>query len=333
MARGSEWDAATADTHQIQALFREVSAGLRSDPKRIPEKLLYDDRGSELFEQITRLDAYYPTRTEIAILRRCLREIRRLVGPAPRVVEFGTGDGTKTTMLLDALDGPSTCTPIDIAEAQLLASADRLRVRYPDMQVLPLALDYTRPFVLPESRGDAESEPVLFFFPGSTIGNFEPHRAEEFLERVGAVGGPRAALVIGVDLVKPASVLHLAYDDPEGVTAEFNLNALRHLNRLLDGDFAVPLFEHRAIWNPSRSRIEMHLVSSAAQEVTLGRDLPDVEPLEIAITAGEAIVTEHSYKYRPAQFAALCLRAGWRTARCWTDPKEWFAVYFLEREG
>lgn len=331
MTPGVDSESATTDTEQNEALLLEVSAGLRARPKRLPEKLLYDELGSKLFEEITKLEAYYPTRTEIGILRGCLPEVRSLVGPAARVIEFGTGAGTKTSMLLDILEEPAVCMPIDIAEAQLLASADRLRVRHPEMRILPLAMDYTRPFALPEPDSGEPMGRRLFFFPGSTIGNLEPDEAERFLARIAAAGGTGANLLVGVDLVKPVDVLRRAYDDPEGVTAEFNLNALRHLNRVFDGTFALPLFGHRAIWNAQCSRIEMHLVSKTAQEATLRSDAAAMVPLHVSLGEGEAIVTEHSYKFELEGFTALCRCAGWRVARCWTDPKEWFAVYLLER--
>lgn len=321
--------------HPLSRLFREVSGGLQSTPRRIPEKLLYDQRGAELFEEITRLDAYYPTRLEIEILEACLAEVRELVGPDATVVEFGSGSGRKTSVLLDSLDRPARCIPVDISETQLLGFADRLQAEYPGVDVLPVVADYTQPFSLPKTGVGKEGEVgrILFFFPGSSIGNFKPTEAERFLHRVGRIGGPGSSLLIGVDCVKEREPLLQAYDDPEGVTSEFNRNALRHLNELFDGDFAVSSFVHRAVWNAARSRIEMRLVCTVQQDVSLGPAFPDGEPLRIRLEEGEEIVTEHSYKYGPGQFEALCRSAGWETIRRWTDPRGWFAVHFLEWEA
>ncbi len=316
------------------ALFGEISLGLQSKPRRIPEKLFYDERGARLFELITRLEAYYPTRLEIGILEECLGEVRRLVGTGARIVEFGSGDGRKTLQLLAALDRPALYIPIDISERQLLIFADRLEAERPETNVVPLVTDYTEWFTLPEvaNRAEIGSGKLLFFFPGSTIGNFEPDEAEGFLRRIGWAGGVGSSLLIGVDLVKEGKTLERAYDDPEGVTAEFNRNALRHLNHLFRGDFDVPSYRHRAVWNSKHGRIEMRLVSSDDQHVTLDPGLPDTEPLRISILANEEVVTEHSYKYQLDQFASLCQRAGWTTVRRWTDDRTWFSVHFLERE-
>lgn len=320
---------------QPQALYEEVVAGLSSRPRRLPAKLLYDQTGARLFEEITRTRAYYPTRVEIGILERGLPEVRVRVGPAARVVEFGTGGGRKTGMLLEALDAPASCIPIDISHAQLLEFASGLRARFPTVEVLPITADYTRPFVLP----DPEAEPagrVLVFFPGSTIGNFEPSGAESFLStarRSSASSDTDAPLLlIGVDLVKPIPILERAYNDCEGVTARFNRNTLRHLNRLFAGDFPIGSFEHHAVWNAERSRIEMHLISERQVHVTLQPGLPEIEPFRLTLAPGESIVTEHSYKYHLEDFEDLCRRAGWRRLRTWTDADAWFAVMLLEAE-
>ena len=327
--------AALCVQNSLSVLFGEVSDGLRSRPRRIPEKLFYDRRGAQLFEQITRLEAYYPTRLEIGILNRCLDEVSVLVGPDPTVVEFGSGSGRKTDLLLESLNRPATYIPIDISEVQLLGFADQLMAHYPQMAVAPVVADYTEPFSLPitDAPGEGGAGGLLFFFPGSSIGNFEPDQAERFLQRIGMAGGPGSSLLIGVDLVKERAVLEKAYDDPEGVTAEFNRNALHHLNDLFDGNFDVDTYRHRAVWNAGRSRIEMHLISTRDQEVILDPRLPHGEPLRIRFREGEELVTEHSYKYRLDQFASLCRQAGWTMVRHWTDDRGWFSVHFLEREG
>lgn len=321
------------DAVGIDALRAEVHAGLGGRPKRLPEKLFYDDIGARIFEDITRLDEYYPTRCELEILEERLPAVARHVGSRARVVEFGSGEGRKTAMLLESLVRPAACIPIDISEEQLMRSCERLRLSHPAMDVIPLVTDFTRPFQLPApARGDP-AKPVLFFFPGSTVGNFEPDQAQRFLRHVGMVGGRGSKLLLGVDLPKSPDVLRLAYDDLDGVTARFNLNALVHLNRVLGTDFDVRAFRHRAVWNALRSRIEMQLVSVASQTVTLPGDLCGGESVEVEIRPGEPIVTEHSYKYSIEGFDALCRGAGWRTLESWTDRRGWFSVHFLERGG
>ncbi|TVP55945.1 MAG: L-histidine N(alpha)-methyltransferase [Gemmatimonadales bacterium] len=314
---------------RVRALFDEVKDGLTGSPRSLPPKLFYDARGARLFEEITRLPEYYPTRTEIGILERCLGEVGELVGPGARLVEFGSGSGEKTWKLLDALERPATCVPIDISAEQLFAFADRIRAAHPEMEVIPLAADYTRPFRLPPSI--REEGTTLFFFPGSTVGNFEPEEAREFLANMGQAGGPDCALLLGADRVKEREVLERAYDDAAGVTAAFNRNALRNLNGLLGGDFDPEGFEHRAPWVPEASRIEMRLVSRREQVATLAPDLPDTEPFRIRLAEGEAIVTEHSYKFTDERIDALCRAAGWRIVRSWTDERDWFGVHYLVR--
>jgi dimethylhistidine N-methyltransferase len=325
--RGPSPDALSAAA--VESLFREVSEGLRATPKRLPEKLLYDARGARLFDRISALDAYYPTRTEVGILKAHAAEIRGSVGPGARVVELGAGSGAKTDLLLGSLSAPSACVLIDIAEPALMAAADRLRLAHPRVDVVPASLDYTKPFILPPMVPSNPQGTLLFFFPGSTIGNFEPAEAESFLRAIGSVGGAGSRLLIGADLVKPPGILERAYDDLEGVTAEFNLNVLRHLNRALGADFRIDRFQHRALWNESASRIEMRLVSDGDQRVTL-RPPPEIaEPLTVAIGRGEEIVTEHSYKYRPSDLVGMWERGGWDLLRTWSDPRQWFAVSLL----
>jgi dimethylhistidine N-methyltransferase len=328
---GSESTPSTAI--RVDALFDEVRSGLRRRPKRLPEKLLYDEVGSRIFREITRLEAYYPTRSELEILERYLPDVARHLGRGARVVEFGSGEGRKTEMLLETLEDPGACIPIDIAEEQLLESCERLRLAFPTLEVVPIATDFTRPFRLPSPSNGGPVAPPFFFFPGSTIGNFEPYQAEDFLRRIGEIGGTGSTLLVGVDLAKPRELLELAYDDPGGVTARFNLNALVHLNRILDADFDPHRFRHRAVWNSSRSRIEMQLVSVADQTITFSPGLPGTEPFRVEIRSDEAVVTEHSYKYSIGGFTSLCRGAGWKTLKSWTDDRGWFSVHFLEREG
>ncbi len=326
-----------------EALREEIARGLSASPPSLPPKLFYDDAGALLFEEITRLPEYYPTRTEIRILETHLPQMARRIGPGVQVVEFGSGSGEKTERLLRVLDEPAAYIPVDIAEKQLRRVASSLDREFPELRIAPLAADYTRPFRLPPTDDPPESgtppRRSLLFFPGSTIGNFEPDAAREFLRGAGESLGPGAILLIGIDLVKPREVLEPAYDDARGVTAAFNRNALVHLNRLLGTDFRPEAFRHRAPWNDDASRIEMHLVATEAQVVTLPGP-PDetghagARPrLRLALEEGDHIVTEHSYKYTLEAFRELTASAGWITRETWTDPSEWFAVRFLEWNG
>jgi dimethylhistidine N-methyltransferase len=327
---------ATADT-----LLEEVVRGLSGSPPRLPAKLLYDEVGAGLFEEITGLPEYYPTRTEIGILEAHLPEIARMAGPGLSVVEFGSGSGEKTELLLRALDRPAAYIPVDISREQLARVADTLDRRFPGLRVVPLSADYTRPFCLPTVDGlpDDDATRVLLFFPGSTIGNFDPPAARDFLRRAGESLGPGAALLLGVDLTKGPEVLLPAYDDARGVTAAFNRNVLAHVNRLLGTDFQPESFRHRAVWNERASRIEMHLVAEEAQRVAVpatsngkgkGSERPGAR-LRLELRPGDHIVTEHSYKYTLPGLADLTAAAGWATRATWTDRRKWFAVQFLER--
>jgi L-histidine Nalpha-methyltransferase len=331
-----------------EALREEVARGLSRSPPTLPPKLFYDDRGARLFEEITRLPEYYPTRTEVGILETHLPEMARRIGSGVQVVEFGSGSGEKTELLLRALDDPAAYVPVDIAEEQLRRVAASLDRAFPGLKVVPLAADYTRPFRLPDLglgpgsddgiETAAEAPRPLLFFPGSTVGNFEPADARSFLRRAGESLGPGSLLLIGVDLVKPREVLESAYNDARGVTAAFNRNALVHLNRLLGMDFRPESFRHRAPWNPEASRIEMHLVATEPQVVTLPGKLDDSDSptstprLRLVLEEGDHIVTEHSYKYTLERFEQLTDEAGWITRETWTDPRKWFAVRFLERK-
>lgn len=312
------------------ALREEVLEGLSRKPRTLPPKLFYDEGGAELFEEITRLPEYYLTRTELGILGAHLPEVAALVGPGARVVEFGSGSGRKTRLLLEALERPAAYIPVDIAAAQLTAVAARMDRDFPSLQVLPLAADYTHPFRLPEPEAGV-GRPLLFF-PGSTIGNFEPADAMAFLRQAGESLGPEAALLVGVDLLKPRAVVEPAYNDAAGVTGEFNRNALVHLNRLLGTDFDPRSFVHRAPWNRGESRIEMHLVAVEPCTVTLPGAGGSPDAL-FAFREGDFIVTEHSYKYSLDRFAEVCEGAGWRATATWTDPLGYFAVQLLRRNG
>jgi dimethylhistidine N-methyltransferase len=309
-------------------LAAEALRGLRATPKRLPSKLLYDERGAALFEAITALPEYYPTRTEIAILRQHAPAIARWIGPGARVVEFGSGRGEKARLLLSALTDPAEYVPVDIAEPQLLHLAESLRADFPGLAVQPVSADFTQQPELPAPEVAGRGRTIVFF-PGSTIGNFEPAEAGTFLRYAAHVAGPGGGLLIGADLQKDIAVLERAYDDAAGVTAAFDLNVLQHVNRLLGADFDPESFRHRALYDPDAGRIEMHLVSTTPQRVRLRP--PGGAEVEIDFAAGEPIVTEYSYKYTPDGFAALAGSAGFVVRQRWSDDAGWFGVFAFDR--
>jgi dimethylhistidine N-methyltransferase len=296
----------------------EAIAGLRGDPKTLPCKLFYDKRGSELFDAICELPEYYPTRTEIGIVRDNLEAIAAAVGPRVHLIELGSGSSTKTRILLDALDEPVAYAPIDISREHLLESAERLHHSYPDLEVQPVCADYTQPMEIP--RPHVPPARRVVFFPGSTIGNFHAADARRFLDRIAEMAGPGGGLLVGVDLRKDREILVAAYDDEDGVTAEFNLNLLHRLNREANADFDVEQFEHRSVWNDSLGRIEMHLVSRVAQTAAI-----DGHVFEFA--ANEPVRTECAYKYRIDQFEQVAER--FRVRKVWTDADRRFSVQYL----
>ena len=295
---------------------RDVVAGLSQPQKVIPARYFYDRRGSELFEEITQLPEYYPTRTEIDLLDTHGADIARLTGKRRVVVEFGSGSSTKTPLLLDRVD-PSAYVPIDISADFLRESADGLQAQHPWLKVLPLAGDFTRPIELPPAVRD---QPMLGFFPGSTIGNLDHAAAVDLLRAFRATLGHDARLVIGIDTRKNPRLLEAAYDDGAGVTAKFNLNLLHRINRELGGDIAVEDFEHRALWNDALGRIEMHLVAQ--------RDLSfTVAGRRFAMRAGETIHTENSHKYTPEEARLLARASGWEPLAAWTEARAMFSLH------
>ena len=311
-------DAAMAQATALQA---DALAGLSAAHKTLPCKWLYDAEGCRLFEAITRLPEYYPTRTEMRILEESGADIAEAVGPGAAVVEFGPGDGAKAVQLLGALEAPAAYLPVDIATEWLEAAAARVSAAFPELRVRPVVADFTLPFEL--AGRAAGSATHLGFFPGSTIGNFEPQEAVAFLRRARASLRPGARMLLGADLVKDTAVLEAAYDDAAGVTAAFDLNLLVRLNREAGADFDLAAFRHEARWNPVLERIEMHLVARRAQSVGLGGR-------RIRFEAGESIHTESSHKYRPDRLRALAESAGWRPRRMWTDAGDLFSVWLLE---
>ncbi len=297
--------------------------GLSAPRKRLPCQYFYDERGSELFEEITRLEEYYPTRTEMGILREHARAMAEPSGRQAVLIEFGSGSSRKTELLLAALDSPRAYVPIDVSHSALEGARPRLRWRFPGLEILPVHASFCAPLRLPAR---ARAGHRLGFFPGSTIGNFDPADAVRLLGNFARLLGPASRLIIGVDLDKDAKRLEAAYDDAKGVTAAFNLNLLERINRELDGDFDIARFEHLACYDPGLERIEMHLVSRVRQSVrVLGR------PFQFA--AGETIHTENSYKYSVDRFRALASGAGWRPAQVWTDPARDFSVHELLLPG
>jgi L-histidine Nalpha-methyltransferase len=302
-----------------ERFLADVLDGLGASPKTLPCKYFYDARGSALFDRICTLPEYYPTRTELAILRRHAAAMAEAIGPRCLLVEYGSGSSTKTRLLLDRLEAPAAYVPVDISREHLLQSAAALAAHYPHLAVIPVCADFTQPFALPDVPG---ADRVVGYFPGSTIGNFAPAEATKFLADVAHRCGAGGALLIGVDLRKPRAVLEPAYDDARGVTAEFNRNLLRRVNRELGGDFDLAAFDHRAFWNPARGRVEMHLVSRRDQVLHLaGRTVP--------FAKGESIHTENSHKYELAGFAQLAAAAGFGVERVWTDDAGLFSVQLL----
>ena len=300
---------------------RDVLAGLAREHKSIPCTWLYDHRGSELFEQITQLPEYYPTRTETWLLERCAGEIAALAGARASVIELGSGSSRKTPLLLAALDAPACYMPIDISAQFLAESVLPLRERFPALRIEPRVADFTRLGLL---DGLPRGGRRLVFFPGSTIGNFVPEAAVALLERIGTAVGPGALMVVGADATQDPAVLIPAYDDAQGVTAAFNKNLLVRINRELGADFSLSAFRHEARFDAQHRRIEMHLVSQYTQRVT-------VSGRSFRFAAGESIHTENSYKYGIVQFQALAQRAGWAQRQMWMDGRSRFALHVLER--
>lgn len=300
--------------------FREaVLSGLRKPQKQIPSKFLYDERGSKLFERICELDEYYPTRTEIGIMQQHVVAMAEAIGHRVRLVEYGSGSSRKTRILLDHLDDLASYVPVDISKEHLVESAKDLAEDYPSIPIQPVCADYTAAFELPESP--VPPARTVGYYPGSTIGNFQRDEARAFLGRIADTVGPDGGLLIGVDLKKDVDVLKAAYDDSEDVTAAFNKNLLRRMNRELDATFDLDAFEHRVRWNEERGCIESHLRSAKAQTVTVAGE-------RFAFDEGETIHTEDSHKYTLDGFAELAGAAGFCVDTVWTDERSYFSVQY-----
>jgi dimethylhistidine N-methyltransferase len=307
-----------ADT-SLDEFAEAVLRGLSAPRKRLPCRYFYDAAGSRLFEEITELEEYYPTRTEAAILCEHARAMARPSGRSAVLVEFGSGSSRKTEMVLAALEAPRAYVPIDVSDSALCDARSRLERRFPRLEVVPVNASFCDALRLPAR---VASHHKLGFFPGSTIGNFDPPDAGRLLMHFARVLGPGSRLIVGVDLDKDARRLEAAYDDAKGVTAQFNLNLLARVNRELGGEFELARFQHRAVYDQDLKRIEMHLVARVGQTVRLlGRSF--------RFAAGESIHTENSYKYSVEQFRALAQGAGWRPAQVWMDGRRDFSVHEL----
>lgn len=300
----------------------DVIAGLSASPKSLPCKYFYDAHGSKLFDQICELPEYYPTRTETALMREKAGEMAAVIGPGVQVLEYGCGSIEKVRVLLDALEEPASYIAVDISREHLRAAAENLAHDYPALQVHALCTDFSQDFDIP---GGIPGERRVAFFPGSTIGNFETQAAAEFLKRIAAHVGKGGGLLIGADRKKDEAVLHDAYNDSAGVTADFNLNLLTRINIELGGDFDLSAFTHDAPYNFEDGRIEMFLISSRDQVVKLGN-------LMFEFAAGERIHTENSHKYEIGEFQDLARNAGFAPKQVWSDAAALFSVHYLEVE-
>lgn len=301
----------------VAEFLDDVIAGLSTSPKQLPSKYLYDERGSKLFDEICRLDEYYPTRSEDQIIKRYADEMAEQIGPGVMLVEYGSGSSTKTRALLRELPAPAAYVPVDISAEHLGHSARRLSAAVPNIEVLPVCADFTQPFSLPISKSTPTHAAV--FFPGSTIGNFERDAALDMLQQIADLCGRGGGLLIGIDLQKDIGVIERAYNDARGVTAEFNLNMLRHINRELDADFRLENFRHCAVYDRREHRIEISLVSQCDQTVTVCEQTFELEK-------DEPIITEYSHKYTIDGFAQMAAEAGLTLRRHWTDDQGLFAV-------
>jgi dimethylhistidine N-methyltransferase len=303
-------------------LFRaDVLKGMGLPAKQLPCKYFYDEAGSRLFEEITHLDEYYLTRAELGIMEHNAMSLARLIGPECLLIEYGSGNSSKTRLLLDHLVDPIGYIPIEISEAALRMSVQALAERYPSLEVLPLCADFSRPFLLPRTTRNPRRRVV--YFPGSTIGNFQPLEAGSLLRRTAQLCGPGGGMVLGADRKKEPAIIHAAYNDSKGVTAAFNFNLLVRINRELGADFDLRQFWHHASYEPCQGRIEMHLVSRCDQQVKIPGE-------EFALADGEPILTEYSYKHNRADLETLATRAGFDIERFWSDANHFFSVLCLK---
>jgi dimethylhistidine N-methyltransferase len=310
-------------------LCEDAWQGLTADEKSLAPKYFYDERGAKLFERICEVEEYYLTRTETSILGEHVAAISERLGPQCRIVEFGSGSGLKTRILLRSLDAPVAYVPVDISRDQLAAFALSAAEEFPYLEVLPVCADYTRAYTLPPAGA---ARRTIAFFPGSTIGNFSPADAQAFMARVRHLCGPGGGMLLGADLRKDPAVIERAYNDREGITAEFNLNLLSRINRECGADFDPRCFRHHAFFDTDHGRIVMRLVSRVAQRVRL-RDPAGGPTRRIEFAQGEAITTEYSYKYTERGMCEMVGSAGWSVDGFWTDQRGWFGVWLLSADG
>jgi dimethylhistidine N-methyltransferase len=294
---------------------------MRKHPRQLSPVWFYDELGSFLFDSICELPEYYLTRTELQIMHAHAADMAHHIGPDAAIIEFGSGTSTKTRLLLNHLEKPAAYVPVDIARDHLLTAASAIARDYTTLRVIPICADFTQPFDLPATAYAARRRAV--YFPGSTLGNFAPEQAQELLHRMRQIIGANGAVLIGIDLKKDPRILERAYNDRAGVTAEFNVNALRHLNRELGTDFDLEAFEHTALWVEDQSRIEMHLISKREQDVHVGDET-------VHLGKGEHLTTEFCHKYTLEAFADLAATAGLAVNRVWMDAEKQFSVQLLE---
>jgi dimethylhistidine N-methyltransferase len=323
LGRSAVRGSSSAATGAAPGGFREdVIAGLSLPQKSLPPKYFYDAKGSRLFERICRLPEYYPTRTELRLTRNHVGEFARFAGKGSVLIEYGSGEGLKTRVLIRALR-PSVYIPVDISEEALHRASARLKREFPGQNIAPMLGDFSRPLRIPaDSQLKTGNHRRVVYFPGSTIGNLTPDEAHAFLRMTRGQVGPKGAMLVGVDLKKDPVLLHRAYNDSRGVTAAFNLNLLARINRELEGDFDPRRWRHYAFYNAALGRIEMHLASLARQTVNVGDH-------RFRFERGETIHTENSYKYSVAEFQALAARAGFKPVKVWTDREALFSVHGL----
>jgi dimethylhistidine N-methyltransferase len=306
---------------QPDDIAADAIAGLSRTPKALPSKYFYDAEGSRLFEAITRLPEYYLTRTELALLEAQLPSMAQAIGPGAHVVEFGSGSGRKTELLLEHLREPVAYTPIEISRTALLEATARLSQHFPQIQMLPVCADFTKALALPQAARRAQR--TVMFFPGSTLGNFASDSAQALLEGMRRTMGPHGCALVGIDLDKDPALIEAAYNDAAGVTAEFTLNLLARLNREIGSDFDLTAFRHHAVYVRERLRIETSLVSQRDQQV-------HVAGRTFAFAQGEAMQVEYSHKYTDASFAALAAAAGLKITHGWNDARDWFGLRLLQ---
>lgn len=305
-------------TEKLQNVITEIVDGMNLFPKQLPSKYFYDEVGSKLFDEITMLEEYYPTRTERKILEENLQEIGNHLGDNIELIEPGSGSSEKTRILLDHLKNISCYVPIDISGEYLLKVSEKLREEYPNIDIEPLVADYTRPFDLPDTHPDARR---VIFFPGSTIGNFRLHKVQRFFSVIADIVGKKGGVLIGVDLKKDVKILEAAYNDSKGITAAFNKNMLTHLNKLISSNFEVENYSHKAVWNEEKGAIEMRLYSKKDHVVQLNGH-------SFELKLGEYLHTENSHKYTQSEFEHIV--APWfEVAKVWTDDKKLFSVQYL----